>query len=156
MSSKYARFDSKLFAWLRRHRADNTDVTTAAAITALAVTDKAKQRHISRRFTQLEDREVLDCRLAGTTRICKVVAEVPDSLGKKHWRSLINAEIRSRASQTARKEADAARVTPAPSIRARNSEEFLAAGGQIQTLPNHWDNTPKGSKPLGDSFTFDD
>ena len=153
MASKYARFDSNLFAWLRRLRDRDIGVTTADAIKALGVTDKARQRHISRRFTQLEDRGVLKCTLHGTTRICTVVAEVPGSLAKRHWRSMIHADVRNTLS---RKTAPLNQGASAPSIPARNSAEFEAAGGVIERLPSHWDNAPRGSKPLGDSFTFDE
>ena len=138
MASKYRKLDQKLFAWLRDNR---KNATTAGAMKALGITSKLEQRHISRRFTQLEDRSVLRCSLRGTTRVCAVVAEIPASLEKKRWRPGANLKA------------------PPPSagkpIPAATSEEFLRQGGIIEKLPSRFDEPIRGSQPLGPSF-FDD
>lgn len=122
--TKYAKLDTRVFKWLSKHR---TDLTTARVYKALRITDPVEQRHISRRFTQLEDRGVLVCSLRRTERICKVKKEVPKTLAKKRW---------------------APKPPPQPpqqiqSIPAENSYQFEMAGGRIERLATHWDKPVK-------------
>jgi hypothetical protein len=155
MSFKYAKFDRKLFAWLRGIRATNGIATTADAILALGVgKNPTLQRHVSRRFTQLEDRGVLVCTLRGTTRLCRIVAEIPDSLAKQPWRAGISKAVSQHLDATGKRSAPV--QASSCSIPAATSDEFLAKGGTIDRLPSHWDKPMTGSKPLGDSFSFDD
>ena len=139
MANKYRQLDRQLFAWLRDHR---EDATTAGAVEALGATEKTQQRHISRRFTQLEDRGVLKCTLRGTTRVCVTVAEIPESLEKQRWRPGINFKASPRS--------------PAEKpIQAVDSSEYERLGGTIEKLPSRFDEPMRGSQPLGPSF-FDD
>lgn len=124
MSQKYEAFDQKLFAWLRDNR---RDVTTAKANQALKAEDSTLQRHVSRRFTQLEDRGVLVCHLEGTTRVCTVQKDPPESLAKQRWRPPSNQQDP---------------LPPAHSIEAADSIEFEARGGIIEKLPSQWDKKP--------------
>lgn len=137
MAPKYERVDAELFTWLHSNR---EEVTTATAIAALGVDDPTTQRHISRRFTQLEDRGVLKCTLKGTTRVCTVELDPPTTMARKKWRQ----------------NTPPAEYTPAPisALHATNSEEFLAKGGTIEKLPSHWDK-PATCKGIG-IMTFDD
>lgn len=149
MAHKYAKFDRKLFAWLRSVR--EVKVTTASAAEAVgAAANKTQQRHISRRFTQLEDRGVLKCTLQGTTRICEVVGDIPVSLSKQPWRKSIADAVARQLNQEPKS------THSAVSIPATTSEEFLAKGGNMEVLPSRWDTPMIGSKPLGSSFTFDE
>lgn len=138
MLRKYDQLDSQLFAWLRQIQGVSK-ATTSGAIEALSVTCSTAQRHISRRFSQLEDRGVLVCSLHGTTRICEVVKDPPETLAKERWKPKRSAEPVS---------------TKSPSIRAANSQEFEAAGGTIQRLPTYWDK-PIAAKAIG-AMTFQD
>lgn len=134
--SKYAELDARVFRWLSAHR---TDVSTAAVFKALRVTDPVQQRHIQRRFTQLEYKGVLICTLRRTERICRVVSDPPTTLARKKW---------------APKPAPAPIVSNIPSIPAENSTEFEQAGGIIERLQTSW-----GKRitriPLGESVMFD-
>lgn len=121
MAQKYAAFDQKLLGWLA---ANQKDVTTSQVNQALQADTTTLQRHVSRRFSQLEDRGVLVCRLEGTTRICQVVLPLPDNFNKKTPIRIIEPPL------------------PAVSIPAENSSEFEAAGGKIQRLPSTWDRRP--------------
>lgn len=125
--SKYAAFDKRLFAWLADNR---EEVTTSQVNEALGADSVTLQRHVSRRFTQLEDRGILSCRLEGTTRICTVQKDLPDTLAKKRWRPGPGP--------------DPVIPTPVPhrSIEATTSDEFIAAGGVIDKLPCAWDRKP--------------
>lgn len=132
MALKYEKLDTQLCNWLRQNQ---KGVTTTQAIRALHITDTTAQRHISRRFSQLEDRGVLKCEIVGTTRVCQVIAQVPFLLSKQ--RAFIG------------------RVVPnSQNIPAANSDEFLAAGGVIERVPSAWTDgsvTPiRGSLPLGE------
>lgn len=120
-----------MLCWLRDNR---SNVTTARIINALNITDLPTQRHLSRRFSLLEDKGVLSCTLQGTTRICEVAKDPPDTLHKPKGRQYWLTIVPERASEP---------VSPAPatSISATTSEEFLAAGGRIERLPSHWDKT---------------
>lgn len=133
--SKYKKLDARVFKWLSKHR---SDVTTTKVFKALRITDLVAQRHISRRFTQLEDRGVLSCTLKRTMRVCSVVKEVPKTLAKKKWAP----------------RPQAAPPPPIQSIPANDSLEFEQAGGRIEKLPTHWDK-PCSQNPLG-AFTFTD
>lgn len=148
MPPKYAQIDQRFLDWLRSNRG-RTDLTTAGCISDLAITCTTTQRHISRRFTFLEDRGILTCTLRGTTRICTVHPdkEIPSTMARQRWRPKNNSAIR---------ELDAAALPKSTSIVAANSDEFLAAGGKIDTIPSNWNRKPIGSLPLGDSFSFDD
>lgn len=132
MALKYDRLDAELFSWLRKHR---RDVTTARAINALNVSCTTAKRHISRRFSQLEDRGTLVCEIQGTTRVCRVVAEPPATLAKQ-----------SRSKQAAAEPVN-------QNITAANADEFVASGGTIERLPAAWEDpnafARKGSLPLG-------
>lgn len=127
MSQKYAAFDQKLFAWLAENR---TDVTTSLVNQELEADSTTLQRHVSRRFTQLEDRGVLKCRLEGTTRVCSVEKDLPTTLAKQRWRPGPGLD------------SSLPPATPHVSIPARNSLEFEAAGGHVQRLTTHWDQKP--------------
>lgn len=134
MAGKYTQLDRRLLEWLGSHR---SDVTTAGVIAGLELTEPRDIRHVSRRFTQLEDRRVLACKLHGTTRICSVLQDPPTTLAKAPWRSTPIQE---------------AKPQPVRSVPAQDSEEFLAAGGTIERLPAAWDRgavLPHGSLPLG-------
>lgn len=122
---KYTDFDSKLFAWLANNR---EGATTAKAIEALGPLTSTEQRHVSRRFTQLEDRAVLSCELRGTTRVCTVQKDLPATLAKQRWRPA--------------NQANASPSSKAVSIPATTSDEFQAAGGVIEKIPSHWDQKP--------------
>lgn len=148
MASKYAKFDLKLFAWLRTNR---ENITTALIAKTFGITDKTHQRHISRQFTALEDRGVLKCRLEGTTRVCSVDGEVPEDLTKQPWRRGIHKSIARQLNQEPH-----IHSSPAQPVVATTSDQFEAAGGTIEKLPTDWDHPRIGSKPLGQSFTFDD
>jgi hypothetical protein len=131
MALKYEKLDAALFSWLRKHR---RGITTASAIHALKVTCPTAKRHVSRRFSQLEDRGTLVCSLDGTTRVCRVEGAMPDTLAKQR--------------------AHIAAIAPAnQNIHAADADEFVAAGGEIQRLPSAWDNPEKnrcrGSLPMG-------
>ena len=122
MPPKYEQVDAQLLAWLDSNRAG---ATTSLAIQALCITDPTTQRHVSRRFTQLEDKGVLKCRLQGTTRVCSVERNPPTTLARKRWQQ-------------------AAQAAPAPSaghssIPADTSHQFEAAGGRIEKLASPWD-----------------
>lgn len=136
MALKYDQLDADLFSWLRRHR---RGVTTASAVRALRVTNSTSKRHISRRFSQLEDRGTLVCELQGTTRVCQVIGELPASLAKKQAGNDPAEPVNQQ-------------------IRAGDSQEFIAAGGQIERLPSRWDNpttnAPKGSQPMGECYAI--
>lgn len=124
MSLKYEAFDQKLFNWLSNNR---TNVTTALASQALGASSTTLQRHISRRFSQLEDRGVLECRLEGTTRVCSVIKELPATLAKKRWRPAPRPDTSP---------------SPGKSIPAQDSLEFEAGGGNVERLPTYWDRRP--------------
>lgn len=138
MARKYDSIDERLLQWLR----DNSEkATTAAAIEALAIKCSTTQRHISRRFTLLEDKGALVCSLQGTTRVCTVqIKRLPAALHRggpnnQSWRSRIRGEIDEQIGSPA---------TPSPpsshpSIPAENSLEFEAAGGHVERLPSCWD-----------------
>lgn len=133
--SKYAKLDKRVFAWLKKHR---TGISTARLYKALRITDVVTQRHISRRFTQLEDKGVLVCKLQRTMRVCVLVEDPPKTLSKKRWKP----------------QPPPPAPKPAPSIPAENSLEFEMAGGKIERLPTHWDK-PRPQTPLG-TFTLID
>lgn len=130
--SKYADLDKRVFKWLKKHR---EGVTTTRIYKALRITDLVAQRHISRRFTQLENKGVLVCKLQRTMRVCVVVEDPPKTLSKKRW-----------------KPQPPPVPIPLPSIPANDSTEFEMAGGKIERLPTHWDK-PCPQTPLG-TFTF--
>lgn len=133
---KYEQLDADLFSWLRRQR---RGITTANAVRALKVTNSTSKRHISRRFSQLEDRGTLVCEIQGTTRVCQVIGELPATLAKK-------------------KAANDPAEPVNQQIPASDSQEFIAAGGQIERLPSRWDNpitnAPKGSQPMGEGYAL--
>lgn len=133
MALKYDKLDTELFSWLRRQR---WGATTAQAITALKVTHSTSRRHISRRFSQLEDRGTLLCELKGTARVCTVIGDLPETLAKTPHKNTAPKPLNQ-------------------DLLASNSEEFLAAGGVIEKLSSAWDdpekNAPRGSAPLGES-----
>lgn len=145
MVRKYDQIDERLLQWLREHP---EQATTAKAIEALEITDTTTQRHISRRFTLLEDRGVLACSLHGTTRVCTIdVERLPAVLHKgglnnKTWRSRMRAEIDDATG------VEAPAPPSSPSIHADNSTEFEAAGGHVERLPSFW-NKPLSKRPLG-------
>ncbi len=127
MARKYDQIDARLLAWLRTAP---TEITTAKAIDALGITDTTTQRHLSRRFSLLEDRGALSCTLRGTTRVCTVLVDrLPEVLHK----------LRHRGTWQSAYQESQAPTEPVASIPATNSEEFLAAGGVIERLPSHWD-----------------
>lgn len=132
---KYEEFDGRLFAWLHCNR---TDVTTSLAIQALGSTGATLERHVSRRFTQLEDRGILKCTLKGTTRVCSVESDPPLTLASKPWRTP--------------KPVDAPRLPC--SIPANDSNQFELAGGTIEKVESHWDK-PLAAKAIG-ALTFTD
>lgn len=136
MAPKYAHVDAALLTWLSNNR---EGVTTAGAVTALAITDPTTQRHVSRRFTQLEDRGVLRCTLDGTTRVCSVEKDPPETLARKRW------------SQPH----PGAPVPPGASIPAADSAAYEAAGGIIERLPSLFDRPARGSQPLGPHTLLD-
>lgn len=138
---KYEQLDQQLFAWLR----DNQGVfTTAMAIQALYVESTPPPptivRHISQRFTQLENKRILQCTLFGTQRMCTLVGELPDTLTKARWKPPTSNTTPV--------------VTATQSIPATTTEEFLAAGGVIQELPCQI-GEPGGTNPIG-QFTLGD
>jgi hypothetical protein len=142
VARKYDTIDNRLLNWLRENPAG---ATTVDAIAALAVACNTTQRHISRRFSLLEDKGALQCELRGTTRVCTVIPEkLPQILHKapnaRAWRKNIQAQI----DQTTGAPAEPVKpLAPAPSIRAANSDEFLLAGGQMERIPSTWDTQPK-------------
>lgn len=152
VTRKYDTTDQRLLSWLRDV---SEEITTAHAVDALDIVDPTTQRHISRRFTLLEDRGALRCRLHGTMRICSVDPEkLPEHLHKsgpnnRTWRSRIDNEIAQCGAQPATDT-----PVPSPSIPASTSEEFLAAGGTIERLPANWDH-PYSSCPLGPTTLLD-
>ena len=96
MTRKYDLIDERLLQWLRENPGQ---ATTAAAIEALAVKCTTTQRHISRRFTLLEDKGAIVCELQGTTRVCTVQPDrLPAALHKgglnnRTWRERIRGDI---------------------------------------------------------------
>ena len=139
MIRKYDLIDERLLRWLRENP---NQATTAAAIEALAVKCTTIRRHISRRFTLLEDKGALVCSLQGTTRVCTVQPErLPAALHRggpnnQSWHSRIRIEIDEQTGSAA--------TTPpsssSPSIPAADSIEYEAAGGHVERLPTNWDN----------------
>ena len=148
---KYDALDERLLQWLR----ENTqEVTTTAAAKALDIKCDIARRHISRRFTILEGIGALVCTLQGKTRVCTVNLErLPPVLHRggpnnRSWRRQINTAIVNHIGHS---------PTPSvpnsqPSIPAKNSQEFEAAGGYIERLPSQWDHEAS-RRPIG-SFTF--
>ena len=136
MTRKYEKLDTKLLAWLGINR---TGVSTSSAISALGISGKTAERHVSRQFTALQNKGVLVCELQGTTRVCKVIKDPPSTLSKERWRP---------------KHEPKAQAAAAPNITAVDSAAFEAAGGMIQKLPNNWDK-PITQKALG-AMTFSD
>lgn len=139
MTRKYDLIDERLLQWLR---ANPGQATTAAAIEALAVKCTTTQRHISRRFTLLEDKGAIVCELQGTTRVCTVQPDrLPAALHKgglnnRTWRERIRGDIDGLHGQHAQ---HAPPTSSLPSIPAANSNEFEAAGGHVERLPTSWD-----------------
>lgn len=141
MVLKYERLDTKLLNWLGEHlNQDDQEITTALAAEMLGVSGPTIQRHISRRFSQLEGRGVLVCTLKGTTRVCRVMAQPPTTLAKKKWQ--------------ARSVPQTSQPLTGSSISAENSQEFEAAGGNIERLSNGW-NKKQETKSTG-IITFSD
>ena len=147
MTRKYDAIDERLIQWLR---ANPDKATTAAAIEALAVKCTTTQRHISRRFTLLEDKGALTCELQGTTRVCTVqpdrlpLAMHKGGLNNRTWRERIRGEI----SDLNHAPHPSVPSSSLPSIPASDSLEYEAAGGHIERLPNSWD-TPAPKRQLG-------
>ncbi|WP_199097283.1 hypothetical protein [Dyella sp. ASV21] len=131
MALKYDRLDAELFTWLRQNR---RGVTTAKAINALGVKCTTAKRHVSRRFSQLEDRGVLVCDIQGTTRVCQVVTDPPATLAKQRVTTASAEPVNQ-------------------NIPASNADEFVALGGRIERIPAAWENPSlvarKGSLPIG-------
>ena len=153
---KYDQIDEDLLNWLR---ANPSNATTGAVIEALKITCGTTQRHISRRFTLLEDRQLIECTLRGTTRVCTVPVpeDLPEYLHKggsnnTTWRSKTSRDISDRKRGRPVK---TIHQPPAPSVQAETSEEFLAAGGVIEKLPSHWNEHKTTKLPLGPQTFFD-
>lgn len=121
MSSKYARLDEKLFAWLEEME---SGITTSGAFAALSADTEAVRRHIARRISQLQAKKILDCEIQGTARVCTLVKPLPTTLAKERWAQRRTPKVMPR------------HYTPIP---AANSEEFVANGGIIERLPAAWD-----------------
>lgn len=138
MTRKYDAIDERLLQWLRENP---EGVTTAAAVEALAINCGTTQRHISKRFTLLEDKGALVCSLQGTTRVCTVQPErLPPALHRggpnnQSWRSRIRTEIDEQTGSVRTPPPSSSQ----PSIPAENSQEFEAAGGHVERLPSYWD-----------------
>jgi hypothetical protein len=151
VARKYDAIDERLLQWLR---SQPPEVTTAAAFKALEITDETTRRHVSRRFSLLEDKGAISCQLFGATRICTVSFEqLPDALHKggpnnRTWRNRIRTSIEDSTKCAQRPSSSGSH----PSIPANNSSEFEAAGGQVERLPSRWDQRG-GVCPLG-SFTL--
>lgn len=138
MRCKYQKLDNQLLSWLHDNR---ENITTASVALALGISCPTTERHISRRFTHLEDRGVLQCKLQGTMRICSVVKDPPESLAKERWRPKHNEPAKSQ--------------DPGQNfIKANDSTSFEAAGGIIERLPSTWDN-PAPQRRIG-AMTFQD
>jgi hypothetical protein len=137
MARKYQKFDKKLFAWLHENR---SEVTTASAIQALGISCSTTQRHVSRRFTQLEDRGIIKCTLRGTTRVCEVLQDLPADFAARRWNPTATDRFQNQTAPS---------MSPTTAaIPASNSEEFEAAGGKIERLGTNWDR-PMRLRPLG-------
>ena len=133
MPLKYDQLDQRFLSWLRQN---DQRITTSRVIRELGITSLTEQRHISRRFTQLEDRGTLVCVLEGVCRVCRVVGQVPATLSRQKLPKPVQEALVNQ------------------NIIATTSEEFLARGGTIVRLPAAWDDPrhviPKGSLPLGE------
>lgn len=136
--TKYAKLDTRILRWLGRHR---ENVSTAQLFKALRIISSIEQRHISRRFTQLEDKGILRCSLKRTERFCKVIKDPPKTLNKKRWvahpppKVVITLHIKS--------------------IPANNSEEFKLAGGRIEIIKSNW-NIPHSQTSIDSTQYFND
>ncbi len=135
--AKYEKLDTRVFRWLGKHL---KDLTTVRVFKALHITNPVEQRHVSRRFTQLEDKGILVCKLNRTMRVC-VVAKgktLPKTLTKKRWAPRPAPTI----------------VVTIQSIPAEDSNQFELAGGKIERLGTRWNNScsqiPTGSSSLLD------
>lgn len=132
MAGKYAKLDKQLLSWLRKNR---ENVTVAMANQALKITKPTVQRYICRRFSLLEDRGILVCTLKGTTRVCSVTVEPPETFdtpkNQRTWRQNVHASMVT----------DKIKATSSnqPSVPCATSQEWEAAGGTIERLPSHWD-----------------
>lgn len=149
---KYDKIDQELLAWLRTNP---KDFTTNQAAEILGVSCLTTHRHISRRFSLLEDRQLLRCTLYGTKRICNVPdpTALPDVLHKggpnaQLWRQAIIADA------VASLPSAPAKAQTSRSFPGTTSEDFVAAGGVIEKLPAHWDH-PLDKQPLGPQTFFD-
>jgi hypothetical protein len=137
MAGKYRQIDRKLLMWLDHNR---VGVTTAKVFDALKIQDETTRRHISRRFTQLEDKGNLVCSLQGTTRICAVSGVLPASMSK-HKKWTFGAQNKPQQ--------------PGKAIPGTTSDDFIQAGGEIEKLPSCFDKIGKGSQPLGPHILAD-
>lgn len=138
LMAKYAELDKRVLRWLGRHR---EDISTAKIIKALKITDSVEKRHISRRFTQLEDKGVLICSLKRTERFCKVIKDPPKTMDKKRWTPNPSPKV--------------VYFLNIKSIPANNSDDFLLAGGQIEKIESRW-NIPCYQIPTSSTQYFDD
>lgn len=164
MVRKYDKIDAALLTWLRT---EPKEFTTTDANAFLRITNGIAKRHISRRFTLLEDRGALVCSLRGTTRVCNVLVEkLPDVLHKggpnnRTWRGQMHVSIHGNSPDApaqfnganGKHHKPTPRFAP-PKVATSSVEEFLAAGGQIEVIPNHWDSRAKRKK-MGPA-TFED
>lgn len=133
MAEKYQILDRQLLELLDDSR--DRVLTTNEIFKDLGITSDTDKRHISRRVGQLREKGYLVCTLFGTTRQCRVVGILPNSLSKS------KTDIESRGRPLVRIEAK--------SIEAEDSEDFKRKGGIIEVIPSIIDNTYKGAIPVG-------
>ncbi|MGV8863255.1 MAG: hypothetical protein ACOH2T_19075 [Pseudomonas sp.] len=145
MTRSNPELDAQLLAWMQKHR---TDLTTAKANEFLSLQTSTQTRHVSRRFSQLVTEGILEADIKGTTRICKLVKKLPKNFDK----AAPTKYVRTFKVAFSERAATAAKESKAKSIKATNSEEYLAQGGSIEVLPTQWANVAPTKSVLLDTY----
>lgn len=145
MSAKHQLLDRKLFHWVRENR---TGLTVHNAIYHLRIFDKDERRHITRRFAQMRSRNLLRLTSKSPVETFETCGVIPYDTKRPEWTQAKQGMLRNRSAP------EAPRITS--SIPALTSDEFLAAGGQIEILEPLKQTPHQGSRPTGAAFTFDD
>lgn len=152
MSSKYDRVNYQILDWLKKN---TSNVSVDSLCTSLGIVDPHTKRHISRRFSMLKKHGALvgKAKQAAYTYdvvIEKLTTELYEPKKTDAWKRAINAQIDDKKNAAiARHE----KLMRKPSIRASNSEEFLARGGKIEKLPNEWNQHKHTSYPPSHLFS---
>lgn len=133
--SKHQKLDEALLDWMNETQ---EGLTTNLALDALNIDNSVIRRHISKRFSLLEERGYLKCTRYGSVRTCRVVKPLPEVLSARVVSKYLQSPCR-----TARP------VHTGKSIPAADSEEFIRNGGVIEVIPTSWDHPIQGSIPMG-------